>query len=62
VEGLTLPLGTVDETNSGVFGKGTTASVRKGNKILDAVVDELVRHVNLLKGSKIEDLMPKPKV
>lgn len=62
VEGLTLPLGTVDETNSGVFGKGTTASVRKGNKIFDAIVDELVRHVSLLKGSKIDDLMPKPKV
>jgi creatinine amidohydrolase len=62
VEGLTLPLSTVDETSSGVFGKGTTASVKKGKKIFEAVVDELVKHVNLLKKQKMEDLMPKPKV
>jgi len=62
VEGLTLPLSTVDETNSGVFGRGTTASVKKGKKIFEAVVDELVRHVNLLKKAKMEDLMLKPKV
>lgn len=62
VEGLTLPLSTVDETSSGVFGRGTTASVKKGKKIFEAVVDELVRHVNLLKKAKMEDLMLKPKV
>jgi creatinine amidohydrolase len=60
--GVTLPLDTVDETCSGVFGKQTTASAAKGKKVLEAVVDELVKHVNLLKKTKIEDLMEKPKV
>jgi len=62
VEGITLPLDTVDETSSGVFGKSTTASVEEGKKVLEAVVSELVRHVNVLKKAKIEALMQKPKV
>jgi creatinine amidohydrolase/Fe(II)-dependent formamide hydrolase-like protein len=62
VEGITLPLDTADETNSGVFGKSTTASVEKGKMIFEAVVRELVRHVNVLKKAKIEDLVQKPKV
>lgn len=61
-EGVTLPLDTVDYTSSGVFGKSTTASAEKGKKVLEAVVIELVEHVNLLKEAKIEDLMQKPKV
>ena len=61
-EGVTLPLGTADETVSGVFGKASTASVDKGKKVLEAVVGELVRHANLLKNAKAEDLKPKPKV
>lgn len=61
-EGFTLPLDTVDETSSGVFGKQTSASVRKGKKVLDAVMNELVKHVNLLKKTKMEDLLLKPKV
>jgi creatinine amidohydrolase/Fe(II)-dependent formamide hydrolase-like protein len=61
-EGITLPLGTVDETSSGVFGKGTTASVEKGKRVLEAVVSELVKHVNLFKKARMEDLKPKPKV
>jgi creatinine amidohydrolase len=61
-EGVTLPLATVDETNSGVFGKASTASIARGNKVFEAVVGELVRHVNSLKKVKTEDLMPKPKV
>jgi creatinine amidohydrolase len=60
--GITLPLDTVDETSSGVYDKQTTASAIKGKKVLEAVVDELVKHVNLLKETKIEDLMEKPKV
>jgi creatinine amidohydrolase len=60
--GVSLPLDTVDETNSGVFGKSTTASAEKGKKVLEAVVGELVKYVNVLKKSKIEDLMRKPKV
>jgi len=60
--GITLPLDTVDETSSGIYDKQTTASAVKGKKVLDAVVNELVKHVNLLKDAKIEDLMQKPKV
>lgn len=61
-EGITLPLDTVDNTGAGVFGKSTTASADKGKMVSEAVVDELVKHVNLLKKMKIEDLKEKPKV
>jgi creatinine amidohydrolase len=61
-DGITLPLDSVDYTASGVFGKSTTASAEKGKMVLEAVVVELVRHVNLLKKSRIEDLVQKPKV
>jgi creatinine amidohydrolase len=62
VEGITLPLDTVDYTVSGVFGKSTTASAEKGKRVFEEVVNELVEHVNLLKKAKIEDLMQKPRV
>jgi creatinine amidohydrolase len=61
-EGITLPLDTIDYTSSGVFGKSKTASAEKGKKVLEAVINELVEHVNKLKKSKIEDLVPKPRV
>jgi creatinine amidohydrolase len=61
-DGITLPFGTVDETTSGVFGKQTTASAEKGKSVLEAVVNELVRHVDLLSKMKIEDLTERPKV
>jgi creatinine amidohydrolase len=61
-EGIILPLDTVDRTSSGVFGKSTTASADKGKKVLEAVVSELVKHINLLKNAKTEDLMAKSKV
>jgi creatinine amidohydrolase len=61
-DGITLPLDTVDYTTSGVFDKSTTASAEKGKIVLEAVVSELVKHVNLLKKAKIEDLVQKPKV
>lgn len=61
-EGITLPLDTLYYTNSGVFGKSTTASAEKGKKVFEAVVNELVEHVNLLKETKIEDLMSKSRV
>lgn len=61
-EGFTLPLDTVDETISGVFGKQTSASAEKGKKVLDAVLNELIKHVNLLKKANMKDLTPKPKV
>jgi creatinine amidohydrolase len=60
--GIWLPLGTVDETSSGAFGKTSTASVSKGRKDFEAVVKELVRHVELLKKAKMSDLLEKPKV
>lgn len=62
MEGMTLPLSTVNETSSGVYGKQSTASAEKGRKVVEAVVNELVKHVNLLKKAKMEDLMQKPKV
>lgn len=60
--GVALPLDTVDCTCSGVFGISTAATAKKGKKVLDAVIAELVRHVNSLKKTKIEDLMQKPTV
>jgi len=62
VEGTTLPLDTIDYTNSGVFGKATTASSEKGKKVFEAAVNKLVKHVNILKTLKIKDLMRKTKV
>ncbi|MGA2768354.1 MAG: creatininase family protein [Candidatus Bathyarchaeia archaeon] len=62
MEGMTLPLSTMDETSSGVYGKQSTASAEKGRKVVEAVVNELVKHVNLLKKAKMADLMQKPKV
>ncbi|MEM3579718.1 MAG: creatininase family protein [Candidatus Bathyarchaeia archaeon] len=61
-EGIILPLDTVDRTSSGVFGKSTTALADKGKQVLEAVVNELVKHINLLKRAKVEDLMAKPMV
>lgn len=60
--GITLPLGTVDVTDSGAFGKTSTASVSKGRKDFEAVVKELADHVELLKNAKMKDLLEKPKV
>jgi len=53
---------TIDYTSSGVFGKASTASAEKGKKIFETAVNELVRHVETVKGLKIEDLLPKPAV
>jgi len=60
--GVTIPLDTIDYTQSGVFGKSTTASVEKGRIVFEAVVDELVKYIDLLRETKIEDLMQKPKL
>ena len=51
---------TIDYTSSGVFGKASTASVEKGKKVFETVVNELAKHVETVKGLKIEDLLPKP--
>jgi len=61
-KGVSLPLSTLDETGSGVFGKSTTASAEKGKMVLEAVIGELVKHVNTLRKAKNEDLAQKPKV
>jgi len=61
-EGIIFSLDTVDYISSGVFGKSTTASAEKGKKVFDAVVNGLVKHVNLLKEAKIEDLIQKHRV
>ncbi len=61
-EGITLPLDTVDFSETGVWGKSTTASAEKGKEDFEAIVSELVRHVDLLRSARIEDLVPKPKV
>jgi len=61
-DGFTLPLDTIDETSCGVFGISKTASAEKGRKIVEAVIRDLVRHINLLKNTKIEELLEKPKV
>ena len=61
-DGITLPLDSVDCTASGVFGKSTTASAEKGKIVLETMVGELVKHVNLLKKAKIGDLIQKSKV
>jgi len=62
VEGIALPLDTINYTSSGVFGKSTTASAEKGKKVLEAVVGELVSHVILFKKTRIENLVQKPRV
>ncbi|MEM2521841.1 MAG: creatininase family protein [Candidatus Bathyarchaeia archaeon] len=61
-KGVSLPLGTADFTCYGVWGKSTTASAEKGRKVLEAVLEELVRHISRVKEAKSEDLALKPKV
>lgn len=62
VEGLSLPLDTIDETTSGAFGMQTTVSAEKGKRVFETVVEELARHVEVLKNAKIQDLLSKGKV
>jgi hypothetical protein len=52
-------LGTADYTSFGVFGKSTTASAEKGKIVLETMLGELVKHVNMLKKTKNEDLTQK---
>jgi creatinine amidohydrolase len=61
-EGISLPFDTVDETDCGVFGMQSAASKQKGKKVFDAVVDELVKHISMLRKTKIDELVEKPKV
>jgi len=60
--GISLPFDIVDYVSSGVLGKSSTASARKGKEVFRAVVDELVEHINALKKARVKDLVQKPKV
>ena len=60
-KGITIPLDTVDFSSYGVWGKSTTASAEKGQKVLKAVINELAKHVALFKEAEIKDLIQKPK-
>lgn len=57
--GVNYGLDTVDRTSSGILGTSTTASARKGKKIVETAVEELVKHVKALKKAKMDDLLPK---
>jgi len=59
LEGLMLPLDTIDYTKSGVFGKSLTANAEKGRKIFETIVNHLVKLVEELNKMKIEDLKSK---
>ncbi len=59
VEGLKLPLDTVDETPDGVFGKQSSASVEKGKQVFDSILNELVRHVKTLESMSMDELSSK---
>jgi creatinine amidohydrolase len=60
--GITLPLDSIDDTPTGVFGNQASASAEKGKKIVEVVVHALVEHITLLKKTKTEELMLKQKV
>lgn len=52
----------VDKTSSDVSGVSTTASAEKGKKIFEVAVNELVKHVELLKKTVVKDLIHNSKV
>lgn len=62
VSGITIPSDSVDDTPTGVFGNQRSASAEKGKKVVQAVLDALVKHIELLKKAKTEELMSKQKV
>jgi len=57
--GVSYGFDTADYSDSGVFGTSTTASLEKGIRVLEASVTELVKHIDALKKTKIDDLLPK---
>jgi len=61
-EGIALSLDTIDKTSSGVSGVSTTASAEKGKNIFEVAVNELVKHVELLKKTVVKDSIHKSKV
>ena len=58
-EGLSLPLDTIDYTKSGVFGKSSTASSEKGKEVFETVVNHLVKLIEELRKTRIDDLKSK---
>lgn len=56
--GVSYGLDTVDYTVSGVFGVATTASAKKGRKVFEASVGDLVKHIEYLKKLRVNDLLP----
>ncbi len=58
--GIFLGLDTIDYSESGVLGISKTASVEKGKSVFEAVVTELVKHVEALRRRNIDELLPKP--
>ncbi len=60
--GVSLPFDSVDSTVSGVFGVSASASAEKGRQIFESVVEELVRHVEVLRKTSFRDLAERSKV
>ncbi len=56
---IALPYDFVDYTRSGVSGTSSTSSPKIGKKVFEASVNALVRHIDLVKKFKKEDLLPK---
>ncbi len=59
--GTTVPLDTADFTKHGVYGTSTSASVRKGKQVLEAVVEELSRQIEVLRKLNMDELLAKPR-
>ena len=62
VDGVSLPVDTVDSISSGVFGVSTSASAERGRRVFESVVEELVRHVEILRKTAVRDLAERSKV
>ena len=61
-KGIYLPLNTIDMTKSGVYGKSSTASTEKGKIILETITHKLVKHLELLKTAKIDEILEHRKI
>lgn len=61
-KGTYLPLNTIDVTDSGVYGKSSTASLEKGKIILEAVTNKLAKHIQLVRTAKTDEMFDKRKI
>jgi creatinine amidohydrolase len=57
--GVALPLDNIDHTMSGVLGNSTASSAEKGREVFEAVVKELVTHIQLVKETNPGELRAK---